>query len=119
MKINRFQNRSLIIGFIGLIIEILSDTAELIIQYFVLETTITLGSLNEMIVIAFGHSFIVLSFFNMMKLYEAQSRERQIRKQNEHMLMLISNLYEETIHLRKTLKNAENITKESMICIAI
>lgn len=49
----------------------------------------------------------------MMKLYEAQSRERQIRKQNEHMLMLISNLYEETIHLRKTLKNAENITKES------
>ncbi|MDR4928384.1 sensor histidine kinase [Peribacillus simplex] len=113
VKINRFQNRSLIIGFIGLIIEILSDTAELIIQYFVLETTIALGSLNEMIVIAFGHSFIVLSFFNMMKLYEAQSRERQIRKQNEHMLMLISNLYEETIHLRKTLKNAENITKES------
>ncbi|MDW7615619.1 sensor histidine kinase [Peribacillus simplex] len=113
VKINRFQNRSLIIGFIGLIIEILSDIAELIIQYFVLETTIALGSLNEMIVIAFGHSFIVLSFFNMMKLYEAQSRERQIRKQNEHMLMLISNLYEETIHLRKTLKNAENITKES------
>ncbi len=37
----------------------------------------------------------------------------QIRKQNEHMLMLISNLYEETIHLKKTLKNAENITKES------
>ncbi len=113
VKINRFQNRSLIIGFIGLIIEILSDSVELIFQYIVLETTITLGSLNEMIMIAFAHSFIVLSFFNMMKLYEAQSRERQIRKQNEHMLMLISNLYEETIHLKKTLKNAENITKKS------
>ncbi|MFE4352186.1 sensor histidine kinase [Peribacillus butanolivorans] len=113
VKINRFQNRSLIIGFIGLIIEILSDSVELIIQYLVLETTITIGALNEMIIIAFGHSFIVLSFFNMMKLYEAQSRERQIRKQNEHMLMLISNLYEETIHLKKTLKNAENITKQS------
>ncbi|WHZ00164.1 ATP-binding protein [Peribacillus simplex] len=113
VKINRFQNRSLIIGLIGLIIEILSDSIELIFQYIVLETTITLGSLNEMIMIAFAHSFIVLSFFNMMKLYEAQSRERQIRKQNEHMLMLISNLYEETIHLKKTLKNAENITKKS------
>ncbi|MFE4240955.1 sensor histidine kinase [Peribacillus butanolivorans] len=113
VKINRFQNRSLIIGFIGLIIEILSDTVELIIQYLVLETTITLGALNEIIMIAFAHSFIVLSFFNMMKLYEAQSREKQIRKQNEHMLMLISNLYEETIHLKKTLKNAENITKQS------
>ncbi len=113
VKINRFQNRSLIIGFIGLVIEILSDSIELIFQYIVLETTITLGSLNEMIMIAFAHSFIVLSFFNMMKLYEAQSRERQIRKQNEHMLMLISNLYEETIHLKKTLNNAENITKKS------
>ncbi|MFD6209242.1 MULTISPECIES: ATP-binding protein [unclassified Peribacillus] len=113
VKINRFQNRSLIIGLIGLIIEILSDFIELIFQYFVLETTITLDSINEMIVIAFGHSFIVLSFFNMMKLYEAQSREKQIIKQNEHMLMLISNLYEETIHLKKTLKNAEDITKKS------
>lgn len=113
VKTKRFHNRPLIIGFIGLIIELLSDCVELIIQFFALETTITLTELNEMIMIAFAHSFIVLSFFNMMKLYEAQTRERQIRKQNEHMLMLISNLYEETIHLKKTLKNAENITNES------
>lgn len=113
VKTNRFQNRPLIIGFIGLLIEILSDSVELIIQYFVLETTITFAELNEMIMIAFAHSFIVLSFFNMMKLYEVQTRERQIRKQNEHMLMLISNLYEETIYFKKTLKNVENITKES------
>lgn len=113
VKTNRFHNRPLIIGFIGLLIEILSDSVELIIQYFVLETTITFAELNEMVMIGFAHSFIVLSFFNMMKLYEVQTRERQIRKQNEHMLMLISNLYEETIHLKKTLKNAENITNES------
>lgn len=113
VKTNRFQNRPMIIGFIGLLIEILSDSVELIIQYFVLETMITFAELNEMIMIAFAHSFIVLSFFNMMKLYEVQTRERQIRKQNEHMLMLISNLYEEKIYLKKTLKNAENITKES------
>lgn len=54
-----------------------------------------------MIIIAISHRFIVLSFFNMIKLYEAQSRERQIRKQNEHMLMLISNLYEESVLLKK------------------
>ncbi|TKJ01466.1 ATP-binding protein, partial [Bacillus cereus] len=49
----------------------------------------------------------------MMKLYEAQSRERHIKKQNEHMLMLISNLYEDAVHLKKTLQDAENITKKS------
>lgn len=112
-KINRFHDRPVIIGLMGFVIEILSDCIELIVQYFVLETTITLAALNEMIVIAFSHSFIVLSFFNMMKLYESQSRERQVRKQNEHMLMLISNLYEESIHLKKTLKDAENITKKT------
>lgn len=39
-----------------------------------------------------------------MKLHESQVREKQTRKQHEHMLMIVSNLYEETIHL----KNAEN-----------
>lgn len=101
VKTNRFQNRPLMIGFIGLLIEILSDMFELMIQYFVLETTITFTKLSEIIMIAFTHSFIVLSFFNMMKLYEVQKRERQIRKQNEHMFMLISNLYEEKVYLKK------------------
>ncbi|WP_144549418.1 sensor histidine kinase [Bacillus sp. X1(2014)] len=113
VKTNRFQNRPLMIGFIGLLIEILSDMFELMIQYFVLETTITFTKISEIIMIAFTHSFIVLSFFNMMKLYEVQKRERQIRKQNEHMFMLISNLYEEKVYLKKTLKNIENITMES------
>ena len=99
------------IGFIGCMIEILSNCVELMIQYFVLKTSITSEAINEIIVIACSHSFIVLSFFNMMKLYEAQSRERHIKKQNEHMLMLISNLYEDAVHLKKTLQDAENITK--------
>ncbi len=112
-KMNRFQDRTFIIALIGLVIEILSDFAELIMQYLILKTTITLAGLIEIIIIAFSHSFIVLSFFNMMKLYEAQSKERQVRKRNEHMMMLISNLYEESIHLKKTLRDTENITKKS------
>lgn len=112
-KVFRFKNRIIIIGFIGITIEILSDMVELTMQYFVLGTTIKLSALSEILIIAISHSFIVLSFFTMMKLYEAQARESQIRKQNEHMLMLISNLYEESIHLKKTLVNAENITKKS------
>jgi two-component system, sensor histidine kinase YcbA len=112
-KVYRFTNRLIIIGFIGITIEILSDMVELTMQYFVLGTTIKLSALSEILIIAISHSFIVLSFFTMMKLYEAQARERHIRKQNEHMLLLISNLYEESIHLKKTLVNAENITKKS------
>lgn len=65
-KVNRFYNRPLIIGLIGITIEILSENlVELIAQYIVLGTTSTLATLNGMIIIAISHSIIVLSFFNM------------------------------------------------------
>lgn len=113
VKVNRFYNRPIFIGFLGIIIEILSDIVELTMQFFILGTTIKLSAVSEIMIMAISHSFIVVSFFTMMQLYEAQAREKQIRKQNEHMLMLISNLYEESIHLKKTLLDAENITKKS------
>lgn len=109
----RFKQRSIFIGIIGLMIELVADFVELFVQFLVFDTTMTLSKLSDMFLIAFAHSFVVISFFNMMKLYEAQSREKQIMKQNEHMMMVISNLYEETVHLKKTLKHTEHITQES------
>ncbi|MGE6631921.1 ATP-binding protein [Bacillus sp. NPDC077027] len=112
-RTGRFKRRSIIIGLVGLVIELLADFAELSVQFFMFGTSITPAKLSDMVMIAFAHSFVVISFFNMMKLYEAQSREKQITKQNEHMMMMIANLYEETVHLKKTLKHTEHITQES------
>ena len=53
---------AIVIGLIGLIIEIAADIVELTAQYIVLHTTIHIDSLSDMAVIAFAHSFIVLSF---------------------------------------------------------
>ncbi|MGG1754205.1 sensor histidine kinase [Bacillus pumilus] len=113
VRTGRFKQRSIFIGIIGLMIELVADFVELFVQFLVFDTTMTLSKLSDMFLIAFAHSFVVISFFNMMKLYEAQSREKQIMKQNEHMMMVISNLYEETVHLKKTLKHTEHITQES------
>jgi two-component system sensor histidine kinase YcbA len=49
----------------------------------------------------------------MIKLYEGQLRERQISQKNDQLLVVLSNLYEESIHLKKTLQDAERITKKS------
>jgi two-component system sensor histidine kinase YcbA len=103
----------LIIGFFGITIEILSNFIEIFIQSIIFRVTITSGSLLEMFLIALTHSFMVLGVFSMMKLYEAQSREIEVRKRNEHMLLHVSNLYEESIHLKKTLKNSETITMKT------
>ncbi|OLP65729.1 Sensor histidine kinase GlnK [Bacillus pumilus] len=113
VRTGRYKQRSIFIGLIGLMIELIADFVELFVQFLVFDTTMTFSKLSDMILIAFAHSFVVISFFNMMRLYEAQSREKQMMKQNEHMMMVISNLYEETVHLKKTLKHTEHITQES------
>ncbi|MBM7588244.1 two-component system sensor histidine kinase YcbA [Bacillus pakistanensis] len=113
LKINRFHRRLLVIGTFGITIEILSNFVEIFIQYIIFEVTITSGSLFEMFFTALSHSFMVLGVFSMMKLYEAQSQEIEVRKRNEHMLLHVSNLYEETIHLKKTLQSSEKITMKT------
>ncbi|MEJ9319145.1 sensor histidine kinase [Halalkalibacterium halodurans] len=111
-KVQRFHEQPLIIFLFGIIIEILADTAEFIAQYFAFGVMVTKDSIFQILLIAFSHSFIVLGVFSMMKLYETRSRELEIRKRNEHMLLLISNLYEESVHLKKTLQNSEDITSK-------
>ncbi|MGZ0049408.1 ATP-binding protein [Brevibacillus gelatini] len=113
IRIERFREQTLLIAFIGMIVEVVADLVELLSQYVMFHIVITWGALQEMFVIALSHSFVVLSFWNMIRLYETQAREKQTRTQHEHMLLLISNLYEESIHLKKTLQNAEDITVKS------
>jgi two-component system sensor histidine kinase YcbA len=114
LKVNRFHHNPLLIGCLGITIEIASSLVELMFHHlFVLRTAITVPALNKLIIIAVFRSFFVLAFFNMMKLYELRLRAAQIRKENENMLMHLSNLYVESVYLKKTLQNAETITKES------
>ncbi|WP_132746358.1 sensor histidine kinase [Scopulibacillus darangshiensis] len=113
LKINRFHDRSFLIGFFGVIAEVISDLVELVTEYGISHNPPTLMVFNKVFIIAIFRSFFVLGFFNMMKLYESRLKGSQVRNQNQHLMMLVSNLYEESIHLKKTLRNAENITKKS------
>jgi two-component system sensor histidine kinase YcbA len=113
MRVNRFQP-PLLIGFFGITIEFISSLVELMLyHFFVLGTAVTVGALNKIIIIAVFRSFFVLAFINMMKLYELRVKESQTRRENENMLMHLSNLYVESVYLKKSLQNAETITKES------
>lgn len=112
MRVNRFQH-PILIGFFGITIEIASSLLELILQLIGIGSALTVGELNKIIIIAVFRSFFVLAFINMMKLYELRLKESQTRRENENMLMHLSNLYVESVYLKKTLQNAETITKES------
>ncbi|MBO9129471.1 ATP-binding protein [Bacillus sp. 165] len=112
LKVNRYQH-PLLIGVFGITLEITSSLIELILQLYGIGSALTASEINNIIIIAVFRSFFVLAFINMMKLYELRLKESQIRKENENMLMHLSNLYVESVYLKKTLQNAETITKES------
>ncbi len=112
-RMNRRHDRPLLVGALGVACEIAATLAELLLRYSAIGQTTTLATWNQIVLIAFFRSFFVLGFFNLVKLRQSKAAEEQKRKENEKMLMLISELYEETIQLKKTLHNAENIARDS------
>lgn len=113
VRMNRYHNRPLIVGFLGVSIEIAATSAELLFRYTSIAEMASLTTWNQIALIAFFRSFFVLGIFNIVKLRHSRAAEEQKRKENEKMIMLISELYEESIQLKKTLHSAEYITRVS------
>lgn len=110
-KLNERHDQPFMIGFLGVVIEFLASVAEMAIRSFLVDDPLSLLAIEKIIFIAFIRSFFVLGFFNIFKLREAKLAEEEQRRQNEQMLLFISNLYEESVQLKKTMQNAEEITR--------
>lgn len=110
--INDLHHHPLLVGFVSVFIEVSSSIVELFFNYLILGNTMTLYILGEIIIIAFIRSFFVLGFFNIIKLHQAKLAMEHQQEQNKRMLLLISSLYEESIQLKKSLQNAEDITRD-------
>ena len=111
-RMNHLHHRPLLVGLLGTIAEIGANLVELSFRSPDWESVFKLSVLGPIAVIALLRSFFVLSFFNMIKLRQAIWMEEQQRHRNERVLMLVSNLYEESVHLKKTLQQVEEITRE-------
>lgn len=111
-QINQMHHRPLIVGLLGVCIEIASNMVELAFRSVYVESLFSTEIITQIAVIAFVRTFFALGFFNMIQLRQSKILEEEQRTRNEHNLMLISNLYEESIHLKKTLQDVENITRD-------
>ncbi|MFY0545175.1 sensor histidine kinase [Brevibacillus sp. H7] len=112
LRINQYHHRPLLVGLMGTGAEIAANMMELALRSPVLDTVVTLPVMGQIAAIALIRSFFVLSFFNMIQLRQAKWMEEQQRIRNEHSLMMISNLYEESVQLKKTLQHVEEITRD-------
>ncbi|MGE7270803.1 sensor histidine kinase [Brevibacillus panacihumi] len=111
-RVNYLHHRPLWVGLLGTLAEILANLVELSFRAPSLLSVVQPSVIGPIAVIALIRCFFVLSFFNMIKLRQAIWTKEEQRHRNERMLMLISNLYEESIHLKKTLQQVEDITRD-------
>jgi two-component system, sensor histidine kinase YcbA len=110
-KLNERHHQPFMVGLLGVFIEFCASLSEMAIRASLADQEISLLAMEQIILIAFIRSFFVLGFFNMFKLREAKLAEEEQRRRNEEMLLFISDLYEESVQLKKTMQNAEEITR--------
>lgn len=110
-NLSRLNHPPFVIGLLSVFIETTSSLVELAYRYLTLGEPLTLPMMSQILIIAIIRSFFALSFYFIIKLREAEVMSEQKSAQNEQMLLLISNLYQESIHLKKTLQQAEDITR--------
>lgn len=111
-RVNRFHHLPLWVGLLGTAAEIGANLVELSFRSSSWGSVLHLSVIGPIAAIALIRSFFVLSFFNIIQLRQAKWMESQQRNRNERILMLISNLYEESVHLKKTLQQVEDITRD-------
>ncbi|MEH7009301.1 sensor histidine kinase [Neobacillus niacini] len=109
-KIYTFYERPFFIGLMGVVTEVIASMVEITIRAFTSHIPIALSTFLVIGGIAIIRSFFVLGFFNILILRETKLAEGQQRQRNEEILLLISNLYVEMIQLKKSAKNAEELT---------
>lgn len=113
-KANDLYNKPIHLGLLSILAEITSSMLELILSltYSSAFVVLTFPIISQMLIIAVIRSFFILSFFVIMNLRHTEFLAEQQRKQNNHILLLISDLYAEIIQLTKSMKNAEDITRD-------
>src|SRR5690625_659059 len=108
-----YIHKSILIGIMGILFDILASLGELTFQYLSFNSIITFEDIEKVSIIAIFRSFSTVGLLNLLILYNTRLRQEEIQKQNDQLTLVISSLYEESINLKKTLVNSEAITKDA------
>lgn len=113
LKLKQLYSQPLLIGLYGVLMEIGATLTEMGIRSLNSNQQITVDTAFTIMVIAVIRSFFVLGFFNLLVIRESRIAESAQRLRNEEMLVQISNVYVETIQLKKTMQNTEQLTSSA------
>lgn len=105
-----------IVGLYAVVMEVLATYSDLFLQYLTGEKIqVSLENFILIILIAFVRSFLTIGFYVMLKYRDTKRVEQQHKKQNEKLLLLISDLYLESIQVNLISTEAEDLTTQSFL----
>ncbi|NEU26449.1 sensor histidine kinase [Paenibacillus polymyxa] len=113
LNINAEPYRALRVGMLSVGIEVAASVAELSVRRSIDGDFWDIVKISQVAFMAMIRSFFVLGFYNMIRLNQSVQHEEAQRQQTERILLMVSDLYEESVQLGKTLSHAEQITRES------
>ncbi|AJY77969.1 sensor histidine kinase [Paenibacillus beijingensis] len=112
MKLNQLPYRPLRVGVLSIVSEFIANGVELSFRQSFSLNTPELYAIGTLLLTAVIRTFFVLGFFNIIQLRQSIVNEELQRKEKERILLLVSDLYEESVQLQKTLRDSEEITRE-------
>src|SRR5699024_10693007 len=81
-------------------------------QFLVFSSFAQFDNMYNILIIAIFRSFSTVGLYNLIILRHTRLKNEQIKNQNQKLILLITELYEETLNLNKTLINSKNITEK-------
>ncbi|AKG34834.1 histidine kinase [Paenibacillus durus ATCC 35681] len=112
LRLNQLPYRPVRVGVLSILVEIIANLVEFSVRHLHSMGQMNVEVVGKLLLIAVIRSFFVLGFFNLIQLRQSVLAEEQQRKEKERILLLVSNLYEESVQLKKTLQFAEDITRD-------
>ncbi|WP_280770688.1 sensor histidine kinase [Salipaludibacillus daqingensis] len=108
--LQRFYSRPGFIGIYAIILDTASSFAELAVRNTLSLTDPSFSLMGTVIFLAILRSFFVMGFFMLILYNKEQTKHEEEKKQSDHMFLLISDLYAESVQLKHSISRAEKIT---------
>ncbi|MFC4766235.1 sensor histidine kinase [Effusibacillus consociatus] len=113
-RLRDFFENPLRVGVVGALADLTSNYVELLIRHIIGESyPITWQSFLIMLLFGALRSFFVVGLYNMLSIRQVRALGEARQKELDRLLMINSNLYEETLYLRKSMSHLEEITRKS------
>src|SRR5699024_12040983 len=98
-------HRPLIVGLIGVLLDIIASLAELTAQYLVFSSFAQFDNMYNILIIAIFRSFSKVGLYNLIILRHTLLKNENIKNQNKKIIFIFNELYNETFKLNKIIIN--------------